>query len=104
MMYTQIAIKEQMVKVLFATLTVLVVCYSLTLLSLTGNAISVKKLSIQIKKTETDIARVERDYSNLISSLNTNHFSNFGFTLATNSAFAVKKDEIATFSVLYERR
>lgn len=103
-MYAQLTVKENIVKILFAVLTVLVICYSLTLLSLTGNAITVKKISIQIKKTETDIARSERDYSNLISSLNANHFSSFGFSLASNSTFAVKKDEIATFSVLYERR
>lgn len=104
MIYTQFVVKENIVKVLFAILTILIVCYSLTLLSLTGNAITVKKLSIQIKKTETDIARAERDYSNSISSLNASHFSSFGFAMATNSTFAVKKDEIATFSVLYERR
>lgn len=103
-MQKQITIsKEKISKILTLFLGVLVVIYSLTLLSLTGNAITLKKLSLQIKKTDTEIAKTEREFSNNVTTLNASSFQAFGFTTVSNSSFAVKKDDIATFSVLYER-
>ncbi len=95
--------KEKISKILALLLGLLVVLYSLTLLSLTGNAITLKKLSLQIKKTDTEIAKTERAFSNSVTALNAGNFQTFGFKAVSNSGFAIKKDDIATFSVLYER-
>ncbi len=95
--------KETIVKSLVLILTCLVVTYSLVLLSLTGNAISFKKVSLKIKKTEVEVAKVERDFSKILTDVNASNFNTLGFASVENSSFAVKKDNIATFSVLYER-
>ena len=99
----ELIVKETIVKSLFAVLFVLVVLYSLILLSLTGNAITLKKVSLQTKKTDVMIAKSERDFSRMLGELNASNFSTIGFAPVNNSSFAVKKDDVATFSVLYER-
>ncbi len=95
--------KESVTKGLVLILLILVVCYSVTLLSLTGNAISLKKLSLQIKKTSVQIVKTEKAYTTLISLIDTSYVKNENFNVVSNSSFVVKKDDIATFSVLYER-
>jgi hypothetical protein len=95
--------KEAITKSLVVVLLTLVVCYSVTLLSLTGNAISLKKLSLQVKKTSVQIVKVERSYSQLLSSIDASHIKKDRFQVVSNSSFVVKKDDIAAFSVLYER-
>ena len=96
--------KEIIVKSLFSLLALLVIMYSLTLLSLTGNAISLKKVSLQIKHTDIEIAKVERGFSKVLTDINASDLSVSGFASVSNSSFAIKKDPIATFSVLYEKR
>lgn len=100
----QIFNKETVTKILFLALFVLVVGYSITLLSLTGNAISLKKLSLQTKKVSVQIAKTERAHSQLLSSIDSSQMKAEHFKVVSNSSFVVKKDDIATFSVLYERR
>lgn len=95
--------KEDVIKLLVLILAVLIFSYSIILLSLTGNAISLKKISLSIKKTETDTAKNERDFSKTLTDVNSASFHEFGFTAATNAGFAVKKDSIASFALLYER-
>jgi hypothetical protein len=104
-MQRQITINKQVIsKILALLLGVLIVSYSLTLLSLTGNAITLKKLSLQMKRTDTEIAKTEREFSNTVTTLNASSLQTFGFTSVNSSSFAIKKDDIATFSVLYERK
>ncbi len=95
--------REDVIKILVLILAVLMISYSLLLLSLTGNAISLKKISLSIKKTETNIAKNEREFSKTLTEVNSASFHEFGFTAATNAGFAVKKDSIASFALLYER-
>jgi hypothetical protein len=102
--YKETLTKEIIIKFLLALLFCLVIAYSSILLSLTGNAISYKKLSLQTKKTTSEITKVERTFAGVLTELNSTNFQSFGFAVVGNSSFAVKKDAIASFSVLYEKR
>lgn len=95
--------KEVVVKVLLALLVIIAVSYSVVLLSLTGNAISLKKATISIKRTEANIAKSEREFSRTVGILNGVSVSEFGFNSIEHTHFAAKKDSIASFALLYER-
>lgn len=96
--------EEIAVRFLISTLCILLVVYSFVLLSLIFSAIDKKETGIQVNKLSTLLSTREHDYTEAVMAINESSLKDFGFQKITSSTFAVRKDPVATFTVLYERQ
>ena len=91
------------VHALFSFFGLLLVVYLSVLLSLVFTAIDKKQADLAIKQLSTTLSTKEYDYSEAIVAINESSLTTFGFQKITSSTFAVRKDPIATLTLLYER-
>lgn len=86
-----------------ATLALLALVYVLVLLSLVFSVIERKQNILASKDASSMLSQLEGEYANIVSSITEKELKEKNFSRIDNATFAVRKDEIASYSVLYAR-
>lgn len=95
-------IEERIVHTMIGTVSLLVIVYCLVLLSLIFSVIERKQNILAIKDLTSDVSYLESGYANKISNINDKVLAEHNFK-RVDSSFAVRKDTVASFSMLYAR-
>ena len=96
-------IEERLIHTMIGTISFLVVIYCIVLLSLVFSVIERKQNMLAVKDLTSKASYLETNYANEISSINDTVLLAHNFARVNNTMFAIRKDPIASFSVLYER-
>lgn len=94
--------EEKIIHIMIATIVLLVITYCLVLLSLVFSVIGQKQNAITIKDLSSKVSYLESSYSNEIAKIGDVTLKENNFKRVDGS-FAVRKDPVASFSLLYER-
>lgn len=94
---------EKSVHAMLATLFVLAIVYCVILLSLVFSVIERKQNILATKDLSSQVTAVETRYANHVAGINDAMLAARDFVHIENTTFAVRKDPIASFSVLYAR-
>ncbi|HCC05822.1 TPA: hypothetical protein DEP94_00435 [Candidatus Nomurabacteria bacterium] len=99
--FTQQNFYQRIINTMFATLLVLAVVYCIILLSLVFSVIERKQNLLAVKDLSSQVSALEARYSNEVANINDSVLAEHNFTRIENTTFAVRKDPIASFSLLY---
>lgn len=99
-----ISLEERIVNSMLLTLVVLALIYCAILLSLVFSVIARKEAIAQTKDLSSELSSVESDYSAKISAINDQTLASKHFVRVEGPAMAVRKDPIASYTLLYENR
>ncbi len=94
---------ERTVHTMLGTLCVLSLVYCAILLSLVFSVIERKQNTIASRDLSSQLSSLEMKYANIVSSISENDLVSNNFTRVDNATFAVRKDDIASYTVLYAR-
>lgn len=92
---------ERSVHTMVGTLCVLALVYCAVLLSLVFSVIERKQNTIASRDLSSQLSSLEMKYANIVSSISENDLAVNNFTRVDNATFAVRKDDIASYTVLY---
>lgn len=95
-------LQEKLIHTMIATLAILATVYCLVLLSLVFDVIEQKQNNITIKDLSSKISYLESSYANEIAAID-DHLLNENNFKHIDGSFAVRKDPIASFALLYGR-
>lgn len=101
--YKSTTIYERTVHTLFGTFVVLALVYCIVLLSLVFSVIERKQNTIATRDLGSQISTLEMHYANQVASINDSVLVANNYIHVNNSTFAVRKDPIASYTVLYAR-
>lgn len=93
----------KIVHTMLATLAALAVVYCIVLLSLVFSVIERKQNMLAAKDLSSQLSALETRYANEIAQIDDTVLRKHNFARIDNATFAVRKDPIASFSVLYTR-
>lgn len=96
-------LRERIVHTMAGTLCILALIYVAVLLSLIFSVIERKQNLIAIKDASSLLSERESDYANAVSSITEKELADASFVRVDNATFAVRKDAIASYTVLYAR-
>lgn len=99
--FIQQNLQQRVVHSMIATILVLAVVYCIILLSLVFSVIERKQNLIAIKDLSSQVSALESRYANEVSNINDTVLAQHNFNRIENTTFAVRKDPIASFSILY---
>lgn len=99
--YQSTAIYERTVHVMFGTVVVLAFMYCIVLLSLVFSVIERKQNDIAVRDLGSQVSSLETRYANQIASINDSTLALNNYTRVSGATFAVRKDAIASYTVLY---
>jgi len=85
------------------TLCVLALVYCAILLSLVFSVIDRKQNSIASRDLSSQLSALETKYANIVSNISEADLATSNFTRVDGATFAVRKDDIASYTVLYAR-
>lgn len=94
---------EKVVHAMLGTLSVLALVYCVVLLSLVFSVIERKQNTIATRDLTSQLSALEANYANSLSSINESVLVANHYTRIDGATFAVRKDPIASYTVLYER-
>lgn len=94
-------LQQRIINSMMATLLVLAIVYCVILLSLVFSVIERKQNLIAVKDLSSQISALETRYSNEITNINDTVLAQHNFSRIENTTFTVRKDPIASFSLLY---
>ena len=94
---------ERTVHTMFGTLALLALVYCLVLLSLVFSVIERKQNDIASRDLTSELASLEASYANTVASINDSTLASANFKRVDGTTFAVRKDPIASYTVLYSR-
>ena len=92
---------QRIVHSMLVSVLVLAIVYCLVLLSLVFSVIERKQNLLAIKDLSSQVSALETRYSNEVSSIDDATLAAHNFVHIDNTSFAVRKDPIASFSLLY---
>lgn len=92
---------ERTVHAMFGTLSVLALVYCVVLLSLVFSVIERKQNTIASRDLTSQLSALEADYANQLASINESMLAVHNYTRVDGTTFAVRKDAIASYTVLY---
>lgn len=92
---------ERAVHTMVGTLCVLALVYCFVLLSLVFSVIERKQNTLISRDLSSQLSTLEMKYANIVSSISENDLISNNFTRVDNATFAVRKDDIASYTVLY---
>jgi hypothetical protein len=92
---------EKAVHTMLGTLCVLALVYCVVILSLVFSVIERKQNTIASRDLSSSLSALETKYANAVSSINENDLSANNFVRVDGTTFAVRKDDIASYTVLY---
>lgn len=101
--YHSLTLIERTVTTMLGTLVVLALVYCVVLLSLVFSVIERKQNVIAAKDLTSQLSSLEASYANKVASINDSTLAENRFTRVDNTSFAVRKDPIASYTVLYAR-
>lgn len=101
--YQSATLIERTVHTMFGTLCILALIYCAVLLSLVFSVIERKQNAIATREAASTLASLEANYANTVSSISDAALLSKAFTRVDNTTFAVRKDPIASYTVLYAR-
>lgn len=101
--YTSSTLYEKTVHAMFGTLSVLALVYCFVLLSLVFSVIDRKQNTLANRDLVSQLSALEANYANQLSSINDTVLEAHEYTRIDGTTFAVRKDAIASYTVLYER-
>lgn len=101
--YQVISLYERTVHSMFGLLVVLALVYCVVLLSLVFSVIERKQNSVSSRELTSSLSALEARYSNAVSSINDQVLMANNYTRVDSTTFAVRKDPIASYTVLYAR-
>lgn len=93
----------RIVHTMLATLLVLAVVYCVTLLSLVFSVIERKQNLLAVKDLTSQVSALEARYANEVAAIDESKLAEQQFVRISNTTFAVRKDPIASYAVLYAR-
>lgn len=96
-------LNERIIHTMAGTLTILALVYIAVLLSLIFSVIERKQNMIAVKDAASTLSQMEGEYANAVSSITETELSENNFVRIDNATFAVRKDDIASYTVLYAR-
>jgi hypothetical protein len=99
--YKSINIYERTVHTMFATVLILSVVYCLVLLSLVFSVIERKQNTIASRDLSSELSSLETRYANQVAGINDSVLAINNYVRVDNTTFAVRKDDIASYTVLY---
>ncbi len=88
---------------MLGTLCALALIYCVVLLSLVFSVIERKQNTIAIRDLSSQLSMVEAKYANIVSSITEKDLLANNYTRIDSTTFAVRKDDIASYTVLYAR-
>lgn len=95
--------QERLVHTMLATIALLVIAYAVVLLSVVFSAIERKQALLETRELTSSLSQVEQDYAQTLATITDAKLATHNFKRIDNSTFAVRKDPIATYSILYTR-
>lgn len=101
--YKTTTLNERIVHTMFGTLCILALLYCAVLLSLVFSVIDRKQNTIAIRDLSSQLSTLEAKYANIVSSISEKDLADNHFTRIEGATFAVRKDAIASYTVLYAR-
>lgn len=101
--YQTVTLFERTVHTMFGTLVVLALVYCVVLLSLVFSVIERKQNSVASRELTSTLSSLEGKYANTVSSINDQMLVANKYTRVDDATFAVRKDPIASYTVLYAR-
>ncbi len=94
---------ERAVHTMAGTLCVFALMYCAVLLSLVFSVIERKQNTIASRDLSSSLSSLETKYANIVASISENDLASNNFTRVDGATFAVRKDDIASYTVLYAR-
>lgn len=94
---------ERIIHTMAGTLVVLALVYIAVLLSLIFSVIERKQNTIATRDASSLLSQLEGEYANTVSSITETELKDNNFVRIDNATFAVRKDDIASYTVLYAR-
>jgi hypothetical protein len=101
--FKSVTLYERTVHTMLGTLSVLMLLYCVVLLSLVFSVIERKQNTIASRDLTSQLSVLETKYANKISSIDDSTLASNKYTRVDNTTFAVRKDAIASYTVLYAR-
>ena len=101
--YQTVTLFERTVHTMFGSLFILAVVYCAVLLSLIFSVIEQKQNKISSRDLTSTLSTLEAKYANTIASINDAAFLANNYKRVDGTTFAVRKDAIASYTVLYAR-
>lgn len=94
---------ERAVHTMLGTLCILALVYCAIILSLVFSVIERKQNTIASRDLSSELSALETKYANIVSSITETDLVRKDFTRVDGATFAVRKDDIASYTVLYAR-
>jgi hypothetical protein len=88
---------------MFGTLCILALVYCAVLLSLVFSVIERKQNTLASRELASSLAMLEATYANKVASISDSMLAAQNFKRVDTTTFAVRKDPIASYTVLYAR-
>lgn len=101
--YNQITLQERIVHTMLGTMAVLAIVYCAFLLSVVFSVIERKQNSLAVRDASSYLSTLEGQYSNAVSAIDDSILKENLYARVDGTTFAVRKDAIASYSVLYAR-
>jgi hypothetical protein len=101
--YQAISLYERTVHSMLGFLVVLALVYCVVLLSLVFSVIERKQNSVASRELTSTLSALEAGYANTVSSISDQVLASNSYKRVDNATFAVRKDAIASYTVLYAR-
>lgn len=92
---------EKTVHTMLGTLCVLALIYCAIILSLVFSVIERKQNTIASRDLASELSTLETKYANVVSSISETDLVKKDFVRVDSATFAVRKDDIASYTVLY---
>jgi predicted PurR-regulated permease PerM len=102
--YKATNLQERIVNSMILTVCVLALVYCCILLSLVFSVIERKQALAETKDLVSTLSSVESQYSNEITKINDTVLASKNFARVEGTTLTVRKDPIASYTVLYDNR
>lgn len=101
--YIETSLYERAVHTLLSLLGILLITYCIVLLSLVFSVIERKQNTLANRDAMSMLSALEVTYANKVASITDQVLAEQNFKRVDNATFAVRKDDIASYTVLYAR-
>jgi hypothetical protein len=101
--YQSITLFERSVHAMFGTLGLLALVYCVVLLSLIFSVIERKQNALASRDLTSTLSMLEAKYANSVASISDTTLALNNYKRIDGATFAVRKDPIASYTVLYAR-
>lgn len=101
--YKSITLYERSVNAMIGTICILSLVYCAILLSLVFSVIERKQSILESRDLTSQLSTLEANYANKIASINDSSLNAHQFVRVDGATLTVRKDAIASYTVLYAR-